>query len=33
LWYLDLIRARQSIAKIRSDMMFGRSLAIASEAA
>jgi nitrite reductase (NADH) large subunit len=33
LWYLDLIRARQPIAKIRSDMMFGRSLAIASEAA
>jgi nitrite reductase (NADH) large subunit len=33
LWYLDLIRARQPIAKIRSDMMFGPSLAIASEAA
>jgi nitrite reductase (NADH) large subunit len=33
LWYLDLIRARQPIAKIRSDMMFGRSLAIPSEAA
>ena len=33
LWYLDLIRARQPIASIRSDMMFGRSLAIASKAA
>jgi nitrite reductase (NADH) large subunit len=33
LWYLDLIRSRAPIAKIRSDMMFGRSLAIRSEAA
>jgi nitrite reductase (NADH) large subunit len=33
LWYLELIRARAPIAKIRSDMMFGRSLAIRSEAA
>lgn len=33
LWYLDLIRARQPVAKIRRDMMFGRSLAIASQAA
>jgi nitrite reductase (NADH) large subunit len=33
LWYLDLIRTRKPIAKIRSDMMFGRSLAIRSEAA
>ena len=33
LWYLDLIRARQPIASIRSDMMFGRSLAIPSKAA
>jgi len=33
LWYLDLIRTRAPIARIRSDMMFGRSLAIRSEAA
>jgi nitrite reductase (NADH) large subunit len=33
LWYLELIRGRQPIARIRKDMMFGRSLAIASEAA
>jgi nitrite reductase (NADH) large subunit len=33
LWYLDLIRTRAPIAKIRSDMMFGRPLAIRSEAA
>jgi nitrite reductase (NADH) large subunit len=33
LWYLELIRCRQPIAKIRSLMMFGRSLAIRSEAA
>ncbi len=33
LWYLDLIRTRAPIAKIRSDMMFGRSLAIRPEAA
>jgi nitrite reductase (NADH) large subunit len=33
LWYLELIRNRQPIAAIRSDMMFGRSLAIRSEAA
>jgi nitrite reductase (NADH) large subunit len=33
LWYLDLIRTREPIAKIRGDMMFGRSLAIRSEAA
>jgi nitrite reductase (NADH) large subunit len=33
LWYLELIRGRQPIAGIRKDMMFGRSLAIASEAA
>jgi nitrite reductase (NADH) large subunit len=33
LWYLELIRTRAPIAKIRSDMMFGRSLAIRSEAA
>jgi nitrite reductase (NADH) large subunit len=33
LWYLELIRNRESIAGIRSDMMFGRSLAIRSEAA
>jgi nitrite reductase (NADH) large subunit len=33
LWYLELIRGQEPIAKIRSDMMFGRSLAIRSEAA
>jgi nitrite reductase (NADH) large subunit len=33
LWYLELIRNRQPIARIRSRMMFGRSLALASEAA
>jgi nitrite reductase (NADH) large subunit len=33
LWYLELIRGRQPIARIRPDMMFGRSLAVRSEAA
>jgi nitrite reductase (NADH) large subunit len=33
LWYLDLIRGRRPVTKIRGDMMFGRSLAIRSEAA
>jgi nitrite reductase (NADH) large subunit len=33
LWYLELIRTREPIARIRSDMMFGRSLAIRAEAA
>ena len=33
LWYLELIRTRQPTQKIRADMMFGRSLAIRSEAA
>ncbi|MEH2568203.1 NAD(P)/FAD-dependent oxidoreductase [Bradyrhizobium sp. AZCC 2289] len=33
LWYLELIRNRQPTARIRADMMFGRSLAIRSEAA
>jgi nitrite reductase (NADH) large subunit len=33
LWYLELIRGQAPIAKIRGDMMFGRSLAIRSEAA
>jgi nitrite reductase (NADH) large subunit len=33
LWYLELIRGRQPVARIRKDMMFGRSLAIPSEAA
>jgi nitrite reductase (NADH) large subunit len=33
LWYLDLIRARAPIAAIRSDMMFGRALAVRPEAA
>jgi nitrite reductase (NADH) large subunit len=33
LWYLELIRSRQPIAKIRGLMMFGRSLANRPEAA
>jgi nitrite reductase (NADH) large subunit len=33
LWYLELIRSRQPVARIRKDMMFGRSLALPSEAA
>jgi nitrite reductase (NADH) large subunit len=33
LWYLELIRNREPIARIRKDMMFGRSLAIGSKAA
>jgi nitrite reductase (NADH) large subunit len=33
LWYLELIRGREPIARIRPDMMFGRSLANRSEAA
>jgi nitrite reductase (NADH) large subunit len=33
LWYLELIRNREPIAGIRADMMFGRSLAVRSEAA
>ena len=33
LWYLELIRSGGLIAAIRSDMMFGRSLAIPPKAA
>ena len=33
LWYLELIRDRKPVVGIRSHMMFGRSLAMASEAA
>jgi len=33
LWYLDLIRERKPVAAIRSDMMFGRSLAVEAKAA
>ena len=33
LWYLELIRRQQPIARIRTDMMFGRSLALPAEAA
>jgi nitrite reductase (NADH) large subunit len=33
LWYLELIRTRTPTIKIRADMMFGRSLALSSEAA
>jgi nitrite reductase [NAD(P)H] large subunit len=33
LWYLELIRNRESIARIRNDMMFGRSAATLAAAA
>jgi nitrite reductase (NADH) large subunit len=33
LWYLELIRSQEPIARIRNRMMFGRSLALPSEAA
>ena len=33
LWYLELIRDRKPVVGIRSQMMFGRALALASEAA
>jgi nitrite reductase (NADH) large subunit len=33
LWYLDMIRAKQSVAPIRKEMMFGRSLARPAKAA
>jgi nitrite reductase (NADH) large subunit len=33
LWYLELIRSQQRIARIRGDLMFGRALAIPPEAA
>jgi nitrite reductase (NADH) large subunit len=33
LWYLELIRNREPVARIRRDMMFGRSVAIRSKAA
>jgi nitrite reductase (NADH) large subunit len=33
LWYIELIRNREPIARIRDRMMFGRALAIPSEAA
>jgi nitrite reductase (NADH) large subunit len=33
LWYLDLIRGREEVARIRKDMMFGRAAAILKEAA
>jgi nitrite reductase (NADH) large subunit len=33
LWYLELIRNREKVAAIRTDMMFGRSLALAPKAA
>jgi nitrite reductase (NADH) large subunit len=33
LWYLELIRGREPIARIRKDMIFGRSLAFRFEAA
>jgi nitrite reductase [NAD(P)H] large subunit len=33
LWYLELIRNREPVARIRRDMMFGRAVAIGSKAA
>jgi nitrite reductase (NADH) large subunit len=33
LWYLELIRGREAIGRIRSDLMFGRALALPSKAA
>jgi nitrite reductase (NADH) large subunit len=33
LWYLELIRSGESIAGIRNRMMFGRLVALPSEAA
>ena len=33
LWYLQMIRSRESIAAIRGDMMFGRALALRPKAA
>ncbi len=33
LWYLELIRTQNPIARMRADMVFGRSLAMQSEAA
>ena len=33
LWYLEMIRNRKTVAAIRTDMMFGRSLALAPKAA
>ena len=33
LWYLELIRTREAIVRIRSDMMFGRAFALPAEAA
>lgn len=33
LWYLELIRAREPVARIRKAMMFGRALALGSKAA
>jgi nitrite reductase (NADH) large subunit len=33
LWYLELIRNREPVAAIRTDMMFGRTLALPSKAA
>ena len=33
LWYLELIRSREPVARIRKDMMFGRALALPAKAA
>jgi nitrite reductase (NADH) large subunit len=33
LWYLELIRGREPVARIRKDMMFGRALALSAKAA
>jgi nitrite reductase (NADH) large subunit len=33
LWYLELIRSREPVARIRKDMMFGRALTLSAKAA
>ena len=33
LWYLDMIRGKESVARVRKEMMFGRSLAVSAKAA
>jgi nitrite reductase (NADH) large subunit len=33
LWYLELIRSREPVARLRKDMMFGRALALSAKAA
>jgi nitrite reductase (NADH) large subunit len=33
LWYLDMIRAKEAVARIRKEMMFGRSLTLSAKVA